>query len=74
MTVNTVGGVLTENTDYTYTFNKNPWVPANAQTSGILTIDPVVGNKTIKYFIWNNYSSGNNHIIINQVPTFLYKV
>lgn len=68
LTVNAASGVLTENTDYTYTFNKNPWVPVNAKTSGILTINTVSGSKTLKYFIWNNFTgSGNSRIIIKSI-------
>lgn len=68
LTVNAASGVLTENTDYTYTFNKNPWVPVNAKTSGILTINTVSGSKTLKYFIWNNFTgSGSSHIIIKSI-------
>jgi len=68
LTVNAASGVLSENTDYTYTFNKNPWVPVNAKTSGILTINTVSGSKTLKYFIWNNFTgSGSSHIIIKSI-------
>ena len=66
LTVEVPGATLTENIDYVYTFNKNPWKPSSAPNSAILNINPPLGSRTVTCFFWNNVTVSGSHITINS--------